>query len=91
MRQAAAPHARVWWVAGRAEAIPCRARSFDLVVCAQSFHWLDVSRALPEFARVLRNGRRLLDLLRALHHRHADAAGFVTLVYETEIYISARL
>jgi SAM-dependent methyltransferase len=37
------------------------------------------------------SGERLLDLLRALHERHADADGFVTLVYETEVFCSARL
>lgn len=33
-------------------------------------------------------GRRLLDLLRALHAAHADADGFVDLVYETEVFRS---
>jgi SAM-dependent methyltransferase len=31
-------------------------------------------------------GERLIELLRALHARHADAAGSVTLVYETEVF-----
>lgn len=39
-----------------AEAIPAPNRSVDVVVCAQSFHWFDPSRALPEIARVLRPG-----------------------------------
>lgn len=34
---------------------------------------------------------QLLDTLRGLHARYADANGFVTLVYETEIYRSPRL
>jgi SAM-dependent methyltransferase len=42
-------------VAG-AEAIPAPSRSIDVVVCAQSFHWFDHDRALPEIARVLRPG-----------------------------------
>lgn len=42
-------------VAG-AEAIPAPSRSADVVVCAQSFHWFDHDRALPEMARVLRPG-----------------------------------
>jgi len=29
-------------------------RSFDVVVAAQSFHWFDTDRALPEIARVLK-------------------------------------
>ena len=36
-------------------------------------------------------GDRLLDLLRALHERHADASGIVTLVYETEVFCSNKL
>ena len=31
-------------------------------------------------------GERLLDLLRTLHARYADGDGFVTLVYETEVF-----
>jgi hypothetical protein len=36
-------------------------------------------------------GERLLGLLRELHARHADASGFVTLVYETEVFCSHKL
>jgi SAM-dependent methyltransferase len=36
-------------------------------------------------------GERLLDLLRTLHERYADLRGFVTLVYETEVYRSLKL
>ncbi len=42
-----------------AEQIPLRARSVDVVVGAQSFHWFDLDRALPEIARVLRPGGHL--------------------------------
>jgi SAM-dependent methyltransferase len=51
------PDARV--VQATAEQIPLAARSADVVVCGQSFHWFDLSRALPEIARVLRPGGRL--------------------------------
>jgi SAM-dependent methyltransferase len=37
-----------------AEALPFVARSFDLVVCATAWHWLDPARALAEVRRVLR-------------------------------------
>src|SRR4051812_49104988 len=43
-------------VVGSAERIPMRARSVDVVVAAQAFHWFDPERALPEIARVLRPG-----------------------------------
>ena len=42
-----------------AEAIPLRARSVDVVVGAQAFHWFNQGRALPEIARVLRPGGHL--------------------------------
>ncbi len=48
------PDAQV--VLATAEHIPMRARSVDTVVGAQSFHWFDLPRALPEIARVLRPG-----------------------------------
>jgi SAM-dependent methyltransferase len=35
-------------------------------------------------------GDRLVDLLTALHTAHADAEGFVRLIYETEIYLAAK-
>jgi SAM-dependent methyltransferase len=39
-----------------AEHLPARSRSVDVVVGAQTFHWFDHERALPEIARVLRPG-----------------------------------
>lgn len=45
--------------AGTAEQVPVRARSADVVVAAQAFHWFDAPRALEEAARVLRPGGRL--------------------------------
>lgn len=171
MRAAAAPHEKVRWIAGRAEATGLRSAAVDLVLCAQSFHWFEPQQALAELARILKpggrlaimwnrrsqtdaftagyrqaildvggevaaermsfdpavvassgkfspperlafpndqrldlsgligrsrsasyvpksgpEGTRLVELLRALHARHADADGFVTVVYETEVF-----
>lgn len=44
---------------GSAERIPLPDDSVDAVVVAQAWHWVDVSRAVPEVARVLRPGGRL--------------------------------
>ena len=46
-------------VEGSAEAMPLANSSADAIVAAQAFHWFDRSRALPEFARVLRPDGRL--------------------------------
>lgn len=42
--------------AGRAEALPLRTGSLDLLVAGQAFHWFDVRKAAREFARCLRAG-----------------------------------
>jgi len=176
MRSAAEPHTNVTWNAGRAEATGLGSDAFDLVLCAQAFHWFQAADALIEFARILRRGgrlaivwnrrsktdpftagyrqaildvggeatvermdfnhnvivrsgrfsapdrmafpngqyldldgvigrarsasyvpksgpegERLLDLLRSLHTRYADASGHVTLVYETEVFLTSKI
>ncbi len=42
--------------AGVAEEIPLPEQSVDAVFAADSFHWFDQSRAMPEIRRVLRPG-----------------------------------
>lgn len=59
MREAAAPHVRVHWCAGTAEATGLAERAVGLVLCAQAFHWFDVPPTLREFQRILRPGGRL--------------------------------
>jgi ubiquinone/menaquinone biosynthesis C-methylase UbiE len=46
-------------VAGRGEAIPVPDASADGVFISSAWHWLDPGRAVPEIARVLRDGGRL--------------------------------
>jgi SAM-dependent methyltransferase len=43
-------------VAGQAEQIPADDATFDAVIGASMWHWVDGGRALPEVARVLRPG-----------------------------------
>jgi len=46
-------------LAARAEALPLRPASQDLLTCAQAWHWVDPIRAVPECGRVLRTGGHL--------------------------------
>ena len=45
-------------LAAIAESLPFAADSLDALTVAQAFHWFDAERALAEFRRVLRVGRR---------------------------------
>lgn len=42
-----------------AEEIPVPDSTFDIVIAAQSYHWFDHEKALPEIARVLKRGGSL--------------------------------
>ena len=44
---------------GRAEDIPLDSGSIDAVICAQAFHWFDVTKAVEEIHRVLKPGGTL--------------------------------
>ena len=59
MRRAAERHANVSWIGGRAEATGIDAHAFDVVLCAQAFHWFQPSATLREFARILKRRGRL--------------------------------
>ena len=43
-------------LAGHAESIPCDDAGFDAVYVASAWHWLEPAVAVPEIARVLRDG-----------------------------------
>ena len=66
-----APSARA--LPGQAEAIPLPDESVDAVLCGQSLHWFDLSRAVPEIVRVL--GRR--GVLGALWNSDDDGVPWV--------------
>ena len=46
-------------LAGHAEELPADSSSYDMVIAASAWHWVDEERAVPEVARVLRPGGRL--------------------------------
>lgn len=45
---------------GSAEQIPAPDQQYDAVVTGQAFHWFELERALPEIARVLAPGGRIV-------------------------------
>jgi len=53
----AVPTAQV--LPGSAERLPLDGESFDAVLAAQAWHWVDPARAVPEVARVLKPGGTL--------------------------------
>ncbi|HKY21194.1 MAG TPA: class I SAM-dependent methyltransferase [Vicinamibacterales bacterium] len=61
------PRARIAFGRARAEALPLKSGSVDLVICRLALPYTDNVRALGEMARVLRPGGRLL--LRIHHWR----------------------
>lgn len=64
-------------VVGRAEALPFPDASFDLVSCAQSFHWFEPNAAFAQCARVLRPTGAL-----AIFWKHAARTDVMTLECE---------
>ena len=59
MRAAATPHPNVEYRDGVAEHTRLPGAMFDLILCAQAFHWFDHGRALREFRRILRARGRI--------------------------------
>ncbi len=58
---------------GPAEELPLQDASFDLVSCAQAFHWFEPHRAFAECARVLKPGGAL-----AIFWKHAARGDVLT-------------
>jgi ubiquinone/menaquinone biosynthesis C-methylase UbiE len=59
MRQAAAPHPKLEFRQGTAEATGLSDASVDLITCFQSFHWFNPEPTLLEFHRILKPSGRL--------------------------------
>jgi SAM-dependent methyltransferase len=70
-RRTTAPNAS--FVVGQAERLPYAAGSFDLVTAAGSLNYADLSRALPEIARVLTGEGRFLLYDFSTGRRSADS------------------
>ncbi len=52
--------ARVRWIAGTGEATTLDAKSVDVIVCGNSFHYFDPDRARAEANRILRDSGRIV-------------------------------
>jgi SAM-dependent methyltransferase len=76
--RALVPHgAAVEFTIGRAEALPFPIGDFDLISCAQAFHWFEPHAAFAECARVLRPGGAL-----AIFWKHAARDDVLTVTAE---------
>lgn len=82
MRAAAEAHPRVRWHPGKAERTGLPSGRFDVVVCAQAFHWFETAAALDEFARLLKPGGRLVILNNRCDLNNALTAEFRRIVDE---------
>ena len=69
--------AAVEFIIARAEALPVADATFDLISCAQAFHWFEPHAAFSECARVLRPGSAL-----AIFWKHAARDDVLTLTSE---------
>jgi SAM-dependent methyltransferase len=69
--------AAVEFTIGRAEALPFPDGAFDLISCAQAFHWFEPHAAFAECARVLRPGGAL-----AIFWKHAARDDILTVTAE---------
>lgn len=72
------PH--IEWRDATGESTGLGARSVDLVLCAQAFHWLDAQRALAEFRRILKPGGRAAVLWNVLDESDDFSKGYATIV-----------
>ncbi|CAN5755466.1 class I SAM-dependent methyltransferase [soil metagenome] len=72
------PNVRV--IDGTAESLPLNDASADAIISAQSFHWFDLSRAVPELHRALRPGGRLAAIWNEMDTRLEWVAAFNAII-----------
>ncbi len=76
---------KIEWVLGDGETLPIDARhvgKVDAIVGGQSFHWLDLDRALPRFAEALRPGGRAIAFWNLRDDRDALMRDYEALLVE---------
>ena len=71
----------VVYLRGDAETLPV-AGPVDAIVGGQSFHWIDLDRALPRFRKILRPGGRVMAFWNLRDGRDAFMAAYESLLLE---------
>lgn len=81
MREAAAPHERVRWQDGTAEATGLFGDSVDIAVACQAFHWFANDAAMAEFHRISRGRAAMLQYERDERDAFTKAYGDIVRAY----------
>ncbi len=81
---------RITYATGQGESTGQPDHAFDLVVCAQSFHWCDRNRSLSEFRRVLRPGGRLALLWNVGDHADSFTASYQRAAFVAQLDAERR-
>jgi SAM-dependent methyltransferase len=84
MRAAARAHPRVTWHDGTAEQTGLAARSVDVVLACQAFHWFATMEAMTEFRRIARSRAALLQYERDERDPFTRAYGDLVRSYATD-------
>lgn len=75
-------------IAGGGDFLPARRVAFPNLQRLDLAGLIGRARSASYVPKTGAAGERLLELLRGLHARHADADGYVTVMYETEVYLT---
>jgi len=91
MRNAAKEHPRVRWCDGTADRTGLAARSADVVVACQAFHWFATPPAMREFARIARRRAAILQYERDEGDAFTQAYGRIVRAYARDDTEARRL